>query len=90
MILVWLLSVSSILRAVVCLRAPWLYKQGLLSPSCWAPLGWGSLEPPWLVSSAESACEQHWGAAEEQLGQAAGVSCPSTQPHMQGTSGRSL
>lgn len=51
-ILVWLLTVSSNIRAgaaaVVCLKAPWLYELGF---SCWASLSWGSLEPPWLVSS---------------------------------------
>lgn len=55
-ILVWLLTVSSNVRAgaaaVVCLKGPWLYEQGLLHFSCWASLSWGSLEPPWLVSSA--------------------------------------
>lgn len=55
-VLVWLLTVSSNIRAgaaaVVWLKAPWLYEQGLLHFSCWASLGWGSLEPPWLVSSA--------------------------------------
>lgn len=94
-VLVWLLTVSSNSRAgaatVVCLKAPWLYEQGLLRFSCWASLSWGSLEPPWLVPQlAEPVCEQPQGTAEEQLGQAAGVSCPGAQPHLQGTSMRSL
>lgn len=28
----------------------------MLSSSCWAPLSWGFLEPPWLVSSAGWVC----------------------------------
>lgn len=93
MIFVWLFFVSSIVRAgaaaVVCLSGCTSRGSSVLNachPLVGAP--WNSL--CLCPQLAEPACEQHWGAAEEQLGQGAGASCPSAQLHFQGTSMRSL